>query len=89
MMASEYFAPLDGAIPLATEGCALHEWLVVSGPEAGTVWRDARADFAGLHPWGHGVSMRASGCYTWAPVHFGRRRVRALAAAEENRRSRA
>lgn len=45
-----YFAPLDGAIPICHLGCALRLWLIVSGPEAGHVWEDRRADFEGLAP---------------------------------------
>lgn len=45
-----YFAPLDGAIPLCHLGCALRQWLIVSGPEAGHVWEDRRADDEGLSP---------------------------------------
>lgn len=45
-----YFAPLDGAIPICHLGCALRQWLIVSGPEAGHVWEDRRADFEGLSP---------------------------------------
>lgn len=47
---TEYFAPLDGAIPICHLGCALRQWLIVSGPEAGHVWEDKRADFEGLTP---------------------------------------
>lgn len=39
-----------GAIPICDEGCALREWLVVSGPEQGHVWLDHRADGRGLTP---------------------------------------
>lgn len=45
-----YFAPQDGAIPICHLGCALRQWLIVSGPEAGHVWEDRRADFEGLSP---------------------------------------
>ena len=45
-----YWRPVDGAIPLCHEGCALRDWLVVSGPEAGRVWHDATAEFAGWWP---------------------------------------
>lgn len=45
-----YFAPLDGAVPLCHLGCALRQWLIVSGPEAGHVWEDRRADYEGLVP---------------------------------------
>lgn len=49
---SEYYAThlTDGAIPICHEGCALRNWLVVTGPLAGTVWRDLRADNGGIHP---------------------------------------
>lgn len=45
-----YWVPVDGAIPLCHEGCALRDWLVVTGPEAGHVWHDATADFEGWRP---------------------------------------
>lgn len=49
---SDYYATsiTDGAIPICHEGCALRNWLVVTGPLAGTVWRDLRADYGGIHP---------------------------------------
>lgn len=45
-----YFRPLDGAIPICHRGCALRDWLVISGSEAGNVWRDDRADYGGIYP---------------------------------------
>ncbi len=39
-----------GAVPICDEGCALREWLVVTGPERGNVWLDHRADGRGLTP---------------------------------------
>ena len=45
-----YFAPLDGAMPICHLGCALRQWLIVSGPETGQVWEDRRADDEGLSP---------------------------------------
>lgn len=39
-----------GAICLCHLGCALREWLVVSGPERGNIWYDGRADCGGLAP---------------------------------------
>lgn len=47
----EYWRPMDGAIPVCHEGCALRDWLVVTGPEAGNVWHDATADMGGWFPW--------------------------------------
>jgi hypothetical protein len=41
---------LDGAMPLCHVGCALRVWLVVTGPEAGFLWHDGRADYTGLRP---------------------------------------
>ncbi|WP_190064503.1 hypothetical protein [Streptomyces griseocarneus] len=35
---------------IAHLGCALREWLVVSGPERGRVWSDGRADGVDLAP---------------------------------------
>ena len=51
-----YFAPAltNASIPICTEGCALRFLLVVTGPEAGHVWRDLRADDRGLLPVGEG-----------------------------------
>jgi hypothetical protein len=46
----KYWGPLDGAIPICHRGCALRQWLVVSGPEAGNIWDDDRADHNGLSP---------------------------------------
>jgi hypothetical protein len=43
-------APVNGAIPICHEGCAIRIWLVVTGSQAGYVWRDTRAEYAGLHP---------------------------------------
>jgi len=45
-----YWVAINGAIPLCHEGCALRDWLAVSGPEAGHVWHDATADFEGWSP---------------------------------------
>jgi len=41
---------VNGAFPICHIGCALREWLVISGPERGNVWYDARPDLAGIHP---------------------------------------
>jgi len=47
-----YWTPriVDGAIPIAHHGFGLRSFLVVTGPERGTVWLDARSDWRGLHP---------------------------------------
>lgn len=45
-----YYRAIDGAIPICHLGCALRQWLVVTGPEAGHVWLDSRSDFEGLSP---------------------------------------
>lgn len=45
-----YWVAVDGAVPICHEGCALRDWLVVSGPEAGKVWHDATAEFDGWSP---------------------------------------
>lgn len=61
---AEYWAPeiMDGAIPICHEGCALRDWLVVTGPLAGTVWKDYRSDMGGLEPYcgadGNPISFR-------------------------------
>ncbi|MFE9975755.1 SMI1/KNR4 family protein [Streptomyces hirsutus] len=46
------FAPARtaGAIVICHLGCALREWLVISGPHRGTVWSDPRVDDADLEP---------------------------------------
>lgn len=41
---------VDGAIPIAHHGCGLRTWLVLTGPERGHVWYDARAENGGLRP---------------------------------------
>jgi hypothetical protein len=41
---------VSGAIPIADMGCALGAILVVTGPGAGTVWEDLRADHQGIRP---------------------------------------
>lgn len=43
-------ANINGAIPICHLGCALRQWLVLTGPEAGTIWSDYRADDRGLIP---------------------------------------
>ena len=43
-------ANVNGAVPICHLGCALRQWLVVTGPEAGHVWDDDRADHGGLQP---------------------------------------
>jgi hypothetical protein len=45
-----YWAPLDGAVPIAHVGCGIRHWLVISGPSAGQVWEDDRANCRGLYP---------------------------------------
>lgn len=51
-LAKVYWAPavMNGAIPICHCGCALRQWLVVTGPERGTVWQDDRADMNGVYP---------------------------------------
>lgn len=51
VLEKEYFTPVDGAIALCHEGCGILDWLVVTGPEAGHVWHDARSEYGGVHPW--------------------------------------
>jgi hypothetical protein len=57
-----YFNPsnVNGAIPICHLGCALRLWLVVTGPEAGHIWCDDRADYAGLSPLQQGNAQRVS-----------------------------
>ncbi|MBT2401871.1 SMI1/KNR4 family protein [Streptomyces sp. ISL-100] len=46
------FAPerTAGAIVICHLGCALREWLVISGSHRGTIWSDGRADDSDLVP---------------------------------------
>ena len=44
-------AMVTGAFPICNLGCGLRDWLMVTGPEAGHVWRDARAEVGGLIPY--------------------------------------
>ncbi len=46
------FAPerTAGAIVICHLGCALREWLIISGSHRGTVWSDGRADDVDLVP---------------------------------------
>ncbi len=46
----QYRGLMDGAIPICHLGCALRQWLVVTGPRAGEVWNDDRADERGIAP---------------------------------------
>jgi hypothetical protein len=47
---NRYWAAVDGAIPIAHVGCGTRHWLVVSGPTAGQIWEDDRANYQGLYP---------------------------------------
>lgn len=47
---ARYWFALQGAFPICHHGCALRTWLVVTGPERGRVWYDARAEGGGLRP---------------------------------------
>ena len=60
-------APFDGAIPLSHYGCQTWAWLVVTGPEAGTVWCDDRGDYVGVYPEKRGTEDRMSflSWYRW------------------------
>jgi hypothetical protein len=46
------FAPerTAGAIVICHLGCALREWLIISGSHRGTIWSDDRADDVDLVP---------------------------------------
>ncbi|MGE5194321.1 MAG: SMI1/KNR4 family protein [Deltaproteobacteria bacterium] len=41
---------MNGAIPICHLGCALRQWLVVSGDQRGFIWSDYRADRRGIFP---------------------------------------
>ncbi len=47
-----YYNPkqVNGAIPVCHLGCAIRQWLIVTGPEAGNIWCDDRAEYKGLYP---------------------------------------
>jgi len=45
-----YFRPIEGGFPICHIGCAKRIWLVVTGPEAGNVWQDDRAEDGGVYP---------------------------------------
>lgn len=49
-----YWNPKEttGAICICHEGCAIRDWLVVTGAERGRIWLDDRASNAGLIPRG-------------------------------------
>jgi hypothetical protein len=55
---NRYYFRVDGAIPICHLGCALRQWLVISGPEAGNVWNDNRADYEGFMPEQDGKKKR-------------------------------
>ena len=42
--------PTEGGFPICHIGCAKRIWLVVTGPEAGNVWQDDRAEDGGVYP---------------------------------------
>jgi hypothetical protein len=44
-------ALVAGAFPICHHGCALRDWLVITGPKAGQVWHDGRVDQEGLRPY--------------------------------------
>lgn len=54
-----------GALYLCHRGCALREFLVVSGPASGQMWADNSADLAGLQPLldGDGKPLTFAGWY--------------------------
>jgi len=51
---------INGAIPICHLGCALRDWLVITGPEAGHVWCDNRVDEKGLSPAETGTKERVT-----------------------------
>ncbi len=44
------YSLMAGALPIATEGCALDYWIVVTGAQAGQIWFDKRTDGEGIEP---------------------------------------
>lgn len=70
-----------GAICLCHLGCALRQWLVVSGPDRGRMWDDRRADGIDLQPMSNadGSPMTFADWYlSW--LEEAERRVRATGA---------
>jgi hypothetical protein len=61
----QFEGPIDGAIPICHLGGAVRTWLVVSGPERGNVWLDARAegDWLRPHQTGDGVHLTFAAWY--------------------------
>jgi hypothetical protein len=51
---------VNGAIPICHLGCALRQWLVITGDEAGHVWNDFRADERGIFPLQIGSNRRVT-----------------------------
>jgi len=41
---------MNGAIPICHLGCALRHWLVINGPQRGSVWEDKRVADHGIAP---------------------------------------
>lgn len=39
-----------GAVVITDRGCALNDWLVLTGPESGRIWADDRVDHADIRP---------------------------------------
>jgi hypothetical protein len=66
----------NGAIPICHIGCALRIMLVVTGVEAGHLWRDERTDHEGLSPMaGPGLSRVtfAQWYHAWIEDELGER----------------
>ena len=64
---------MQGAIPICHEGCALRNWLVTTGPLAGNIWRDMRADNEGIAPLknANGTPMSFVDWYlSWLDTHL-------------------
>ena len=55
---------VNGAIPICHLGCALRQWLIVTGPQAGHIWNDERADLRGLSPLTRKAAERVT-FYQW------------------------
>jgi hypothetical protein len=66
---AEYWRPglVNGAFPICHHGCALRTYLVVTGPEAGRVWFDRRAEYHGLQP-----HLEADGSHMTFAAWYGR-----------------
>ena len=55
-----YWMLIDGGLPICHVGDGRRIWLVVTGPEAGYLWRDDRDTLGGFYPMVQGESKRVT-----------------------------